>query len=249
MKIDTEGRVELFRARIGSWNYNLQDETSDEDWKVFVLPTFEDLYCGTMYSSKSNTSVDLDYSAKDIRLFSGQVYKANLTFLELLYSDMIIINPKLNTETRDLVLKIFDMRDRLVRVNLPKMYEACVGMYNQRMKRLSKGTVNTQHLVEKYGYCTKSVMNAYRYVDFLYRFMKKNDFEKAMRYTNTESREKLLAFKKGHMGCDVDVQNILSMCFRTMEKECQNKYKNEQVDNETINELNSIVEDVIKINI
>ena len=36
----------LIKALVGSHNYNLNTETSDKDYKVFVLPTFNELYKG-----------------------------------------------------------------------------------------------------------------------------------------------------------------------------------------------------------
>ena len=43
-------RKVVFKALVGSHNYNLNDETSDKDYKYFVLPTFDDLYTGKMFS-------------------------------------------------------------------------------------------------------------------------------------------------------------------------------------------------------
>lgn len=246
MKIDTEGRKELFRARTGSWNYNLNDENSDEDWKVFVLPTFDDLYDGKTYSSPTNTSEDLDYSVKDIRFFGKQVQKANITFLELLYSDKVIINPDLDWYTKELIYGIFEMRDRLVRVNLPKMYEACIGMYKQRIKALGKGSVSTKHLIEKYGYCTKNGMHAYRYLDFLFRFIAYDDFEKALKY-GEDSREKMLSIKRG-VFTESELTNRLNECHKTMENKFKGRYKNQAEDLETMEELNNIIKEIVKAN-
>lgn len=245
MKIDTGGRKELFRVRTGSWNYNIQDDTSDEDWKVFVLPTFDDLYGGITYSSPTNTSEELDYSVKDIRFFGKQVFKANITFLELLYSDKVIINPYLDEDTKKLVNKIFEMRDRLVRVNLPKMYEANIGMYKQRIKAMSKGSVSTKHLIEKYGYCTKNAMHAWRYLDFLFRFIAYDDFEKALKYGD-DSREKMLSIKYGVFK-ENEIIKELNNCHKIMETKFKSRYTSQSQDLETMEELNEIIKEIVKI--
>ena len=46
-------RETVFKALVGSHNYNLADKNSDKDYKVFVLPTFEDLYNGVQYSKQT----------------------------------------------------------------------------------------------------------------------------------------------------------------------------------------------------
>ena len=41
---------ELLTCLVGSYNYNLNDKNSDKDYKVFVSPTFDDLYSGNQYT-------------------------------------------------------------------------------------------------------------------------------------------------------------------------------------------------------
>lgn len=248
MRVDTEGRVELFRARVGSHNYNLQDENSDEDWKVFVLPSFDDLYEGSTYSSPNYISEELDYSVKDIRFFGKQVWKANITFLEVLYSDKVIINPELSEETKTLIEKIFEMRDRLVRVNLVNMYEACIGMHKQRIKAMPKGSASTKHLKEKYGYCTKNAMHSYRYLDFICRFAMTGNFEKALRYEDDTIKRYILGIKQGVLGTQEEAKNNLDRCCDTVEMFMKPRYKTKEPDMETMEELNKLIKEIVRVN-
>ena len=41
-----------FKSLVGSHNYNLNIETSDKDYKVFVFPTFDDLYFNIFIKNK-----------------------------------------------------------------------------------------------------------------------------------------------------------------------------------------------------
>lgn len=139
----------VFKALVGSHNYNLNvDEientktgerfpTSDRDYKVFVLPTFEDLYKGNMY---------------DIRKLPNILYKANINFIEVLFSNEIIINDELGREQKLMLSKIFENKDEIARMNLPRLYNSCSGMFLNKMKLLKKGTDGTQHLVDTFGY-------------------------------------------------------------------------------------------------
>ena len=86
--------------------------------------------------------------------------------------------------TVDLLNQILEMKDSIARMNLSYLYKACIGMHQNKMKLLEKGTSGTQHLVEKYGWDTKQGMHAYRVLDFLERFLETGfeDFKQAIKY-------------------------------------------------------------------
>lgn len=46
------------KAIVGSHNYNLNTDTSDKDYKYFVLPTFDELYCGKFFSRAKQLEQD-----------------------------------------------------------------------------------------------------------------------------------------------------------------------------------------------
>ena len=48
---DIDHRIAVLKALVGSHNYNLNTESSDKDYKYFVLPTLDDLYDGTIFSA------------------------------------------------------------------------------------------------------------------------------------------------------------------------------------------------------
>ena len=52
---------------VGSHNYNLTTENSDKDYKLFILPEFEDLYSGNLFSTPNVVSSTMDYDIHDIR--------------------------------------------------------------------------------------------------------------------------------------------------------------------------------------
>lgn len=189
-----ERRV-LFQALVGSHNYNLNDETSDKDYKAFVIPTFDDLYAGEMFS-KSSVGVDQDITVHDIRKLPHLWWKANVNFLEVLYSkDLKLVGA--TPEDWEDFKKIINLRSQIVNMNLKYLFDACVGMHVTKMKQVTKGTSGTKHLVEKFGYDTKQALHAYRIMDFLVRFANTGDFQKAMVYTNGAERDNMLAIKNG----------------------------------------------------
>ena len=235
-----------FSALVGSHNYNLATPESDKDYKVFVLPTFEDLYNGTQYShSKITNTVDYDYH--DIRKLTSLFWKSNLNFIEVLYSTDI-------QQTNDPVWcyihinNILRIRHRLVKMNLPYLYKACKGMYYNKIKYLDKGTEGTQYLVDKFGYDTKQALHAFRILDFIERFAETEfeDFYHAMTYNNAE-RDNMLGIKDGLYTKD-EYLKLVDNQFSRLER-LENLYLSQKEDVETREELNRMIFELVKLNL
>ena len=233
-----KNRKIALKSLFGSHNYNLNDEQSDYDYKYFIFPTFDDLYTGKMFST-SHIGV-IDYDVHDIRKLVDLFWKANINFLEVLYSKEFACV--------DEIKGIIFMRDKIVTMNLPYLYSACKGMHFEKMKNLIKGTEGTKHLVSQYGYDTKQAMHAYRVLDFCIRFAETDftDFEKALRYTDNEAKE-LLYIKNGKFSLD-DFQYISNGLYEQFKKE-EELYKSHKPDEETKEKLYNLVKKIIKNNL
>lgn len=174
----------LFKTLVGSNNYNLATPESDKDYKVFLLPTFEDLYSNKYIKAGSIKSETEDLDFYDIRELTNVLYKSNINFIEVLFSNEIIIPENLPGWAKIYVQDIFKLKEDIARMNLPYLYNACMGMAFNKMKLLDKGTESSKHLIEKHGYDTKAFMTAYRVLDFLERYADNGftDFRAAINY-------------------------------------------------------------------
>ena len=93
----------VFTALQGSQNYGL-DEYSDEyysdvDTKSVVLPKFADFVAAKPPVSaveiiKDELGRDIHAEVKDIRIMFEMFLKENISYIELLYSQYVIVNPK-----------------------------------------------------------------------------------------------------------------------------------------------------------
>lgn len=168
------GRRVVISALTGSHNYGLNTVTSDKDYKYFVMPTFEDLYHGTFFSSSHN-SPELDYTVHDVRKLPELLYKSNINFMEVLFSVDQHHDPIVNF--------LFYDRERTARMNLPYLWNACMGMHIQKRNGLRKGeSEQVKTSIAKYGYDVKQAMHSYRALDFLLRYAKYGRFDLAMNY-------------------------------------------------------------------
>ncbi|MFC0470365.1 DNA polymerase beta superfamily protein [Halalkalibacter kiskunsagensis] len=190
-------RVVALKALVGSANYNLTTAESDKDYKVFVLPTFSDLYYSKVYTASIvGETIDQDYH--DIRKLVSLFWKSNVNFVEVLFSSDVTINK--NSWIKKSIDQIFDMKNEIAAMNIPYLYKACKGMYYSKTKYLEKGNEGTCHLVEQFGYDSKSAMHAYRIMDFIERFEQSGfkNFKSAIKYDDA-GREFMIHMKNGQL--------------------------------------------------
>lgn len=185
-----ENREVVLCALTGSHNYNLNTPTSDEDWKYFVAPTFDDLYNGKFFST-GKTSETLDYTVHDVRQLGNLIWKANINFIEVLFSRDSVWDAELNF--------LFNGKEKWASMNIPAFRNATYGMHLQKMGNLHKGTATTAPLVEKFGFDTKEACHALRCLYVLEKFANTSNMAKALWFNEGEKRDTLLAVKAGEM--------------------------------------------------
>jgi uncharacterized protein len=250
----------VFKALVGSHNYNLNTKemvslktgtkfpASDKDYKVFVFPTFEDLYKGKSYS-KSIIGEKEDLDIHDVRKLSDLFFKANINFLEVLFSKEIIISDELHSIEKILIRKLLSKKDEIARMNLPHLWNACGGMYRNKMALLRKGTEGTQHLVEAFGYDTKQALHAYRVINFIDKFAKTDfeDFEGSMKYWH-DDREFMLDMKHGFFEVEA-YENFVTFYHDARFKTLREAYHSHKPNVELKEEIEDIIMELIKFRI
>jgi hypothetical protein len=116
------------------------------------------------------------------------------------------------------------------------------------MAMLMKGTESTQALVDKFGYDTKQASHAWRVLDAVERFADTDftDFAYAIKYEPSDARNNILVIKQGGLSLAEFKHNVARKLERT--KLLTDRY-NVPVDEETVEEVNSIVKDLVHRNI
>lgn len=243
-------RKEIIKARFGSYNYNLTTLESDIDYKVFIAPTREDLFLSERYVKE--VEIDgVDIKIHDIRELHKLLYKANLNFLEFLFTDDLLLLEKYNkdiflnfkdVEDEDLKImlmldELFNMKNDLAKANLPYLFNSSFGMAYNKRKRFEK--FYKEKNMKKAG---KALMTSFRMLDFIERFHFTNfsNLEKAMKYTDDE-REKILELRK-----EENIGNNLKILDNKFEeiKKLEDVYKRKEVDEEVFKRLNEILMDL-----
>jgi predicted nucleotidyltransferase len=237
---------------VGSHNYNLNSPTSDKDYKVVFLPTFDDLYSKKEYSHPQIITDIADYDFHDVRKLENVWWKANINFLEMLYSEETHFHPGIDYRTHMNMLRLFEMRDEIVTMNLPYLFDACIGMHINKVKLMHKGTAGTMHLVEQFGYDTKQAQHAWRVLNFLIRYADNDfkDFKKAIWYENHETDRILINNIKEGFHEDIDyMKEVLDIYKKYVEENYAEIYKSRESNLETQAKLQNIIKEIVKENI
>lgn len=149
----------IFSSVIGSKMYGCATDKSDTDVRGFVMPAFEDFFDNTYCLDQINDN-KVDSVLYDIRKFPSYVYNTSPIFLDILYSNEIIISD--NPLFKNYMKYILSKRDEIAKINLKKLYYSCSGMFFKNMKMLELQNENNKEIFDKYGYNIKCFMICFR---------------------------------------------------------------------------------------
>ena len=178
----------------GSQNYGLDEYSenymSDVDSKALVLPSFADFVNNKEPVSKlllmeNNEHVEV----KDIRVMLNLMKKANVSYLELLYTDYKIINEKY----AEILQPLLDNRDLFATAYKVQFVKALYGMGLEKRKALCHPYPTLLEKLEKYGFDGKQLSHMVRLEEFLRRFIARVPLKECYL---TQKRSELMNYKK-----------------------------------------------------
>lgn len=178
-----------FKAMVGSKNCNLSYEDSDTDYKTFYFPSFDDMYSESKSSQRSITQRE-DNEYHDIRKFPNILWKSNINFIEVLFSNEV------NQYDSALYEELYEMRDEISVMNLPYLWNTCYGIIHQGLKFVEKEILKEDVDSKKIG---KRLHQANRMKIFLEGFEKSNfkEFESSIKISDGYLKSYLIDLKRG----------------------------------------------------
>lgn len=178
----------------GSQNYGMDSEDSDIDSKIIILPSFND-FClnSNMISKELRLENEEHIEIKDIRLFREMFMKQNINFLEILYTEYFILNPKYEN-----LFNLYFINNR-----------EDIAHYD-RGKALMSISGQLLHTLKQDQYDNKKLYNAARLYYFLEDYFKDLPYEKCLKPEGARTEE-LLSIKRGSaaiLASDLDKENF-----------------------------------------
>lgn len=228
-------RKDSFIALVGSHNYNLNTESSDYDFKSFFYPSFDDLYSGEKYS-KARTSDNEDTEFHDVRKLPDMLWKSNVNFVEVLFSKGASVLDS------GLYRELHNRREDIARMNLPYLYDACMGMFYKKKKEYERDLNNCS----EWSKVCKHIMSASRIVDFLHRYeMNGWDFEAAFSYEDDEyMRGTLMSIRNGKYESKTELDVFIDGAENLLNA-IKSRYKEQKEDIETKEWLYNVVKSYV----
>lgn len=231
----------------GSQNYGMDDEFSDIDTKCLVVPSLKELVMAEQPTSITHYIIDgkLVFTeeekvvaehcdAKDVRLYWKTLLKANINFVEILFTDYFIVNPLYE----DLWAAIVRIKEGVARVNPLNAIKAMMGMVSEKEHALTHRYPSRAAWIDEYGYDPKQLSHLIRIAYFAYGYMNGHftyaDLVKGEGMLPSH-KEKLVEIKR--YGCgDLSVANKIADTHVAMTKAIYEaaKKKYDGIDNEEI---------------
>ena len=236
----------------GSQNYNLdiyeKDYSSDIDTKCLIIPTLDDLIKGNKMVSRKYDFMGGQIDVKDIRVMMDMWKKQNQSYLEILFTDYKVINPKYDFY----INQILDLKKEITKMNLPLLARCISGMSQEKVFALEHIYPATIKKIEKYGYDPKqlaSIVRLTRLIEDI--FIKNIDFDKAIWYENGKERDEMLNIKKGRHS--LNVARVMAKYNNEKIKEIRDKvvakYGKENFNSNIYNQLSVRVYDLVEFGI
>ena len=196
----------------GSQNYGLDEYSeeymSDVDTKSIILPSLDDFINAVPPKSETIVLPNNEHAEiKDIRVMFEMFKKMNISYIELLYSDYVVINPA----WEDYIQILFSQRDSIAAHNRNQFLRCIAGMAMEKRKALCHPYPSIIDKVMKYGYDGKQLSHCARLAEFIGKYVGGVPLEGCYK---SAQRELLMNFKKQKDadGRPLDVKTAIKYC-------------------------------------
>lgn len=207
----------------GSQNYGLDYEGSDVDTKLIVVPTLKDIAMNnkpisTTYVRPSDSAhTDL----KDVRLYMETFKKANINFVEILFTDYKYINEYYLPEWNELVKN----REAIAIYNPARAIKSMVGVALEKYHALEHPYPIAAQEIAEYGYSAKQLHHLARVRYFLEDYLLEHNYKDCLN-PDGKTKKILMRLKTTHL--PLKEARILAQEYLTtikdMEKEAMTWY-------------------------
>ena len=183
----------FFVALQGSWNYGLGYEGSDVDTKALILPSFKDIVMSkepisTTHVLENNEHIDM----KDIRVMFQNFWKQNINFLEILFTDYVVVNPMYIEEYKMLTA----MAEEIAKYDIKKALNCMSGMAQEKYHAMEHPYPAVVDKIEKFGYDGKQLHHILRLTDFISAYVRGKSFKSCLTSFDVYSKEDLMRAKR-----------------------------------------------------
>lgn len=208
----------------GSFNYeknfgDMTDEESDVDTKCLILPTFKDFCLGKkMVSTTYVMENDEHCDVKDLRLYMKCFEKQNVNFVEILFTDYLVLNPKYEKYLKPLL----DNREEVARYDVRAALNCMVGMAYEKQKAMCHPYAGLKDKIEKYGYDGKQLSHCLRLEEVMDKYIDGAPYKECL---SSQQGEFLTKVKRNKVFSLEDAKWTMDMIVKRMKEKKENYFK------------------------
>ena len=228
----------------GSQNYGMDDEESDLDSKVLLLPSLEDLVLNRAAISHTLEMPDNQehVDCKDARDYFKIFRKSNINFVEILFTDYWIVNNRYS----DLWLGLRRRNEELARINPYAAVSCMKGMASEKYHALCHNYPSRMHMIEKYGYDPKQLSHLARINYFIKHYVAGDAYEHCIYPQDPMIRNMLIKIKRGEMHKSVEHATAWAESLMNEIIEVADNYRNTPgVENKNNPKLDKFLNDIL----
>ncbi len=169
----------------GSQNYccdiYTEEYRSDIDTKAIILPSLDDIVRGSSPFSHTHVRANNEHiDIKDIRVMFENFRKQNSSYLEILFTDFKIINPKYEA----LMTELLSQAENIARAHPNQALRCFSGMSMEKLKALTHPYPSIKDKIDKFGYDPKQLHHILRLNEFVKRYIAGESFKDCLKPTN-----------------------------------------------------------------
>lgn len=146
----------------GSQNYDLDSPFSDVDTKAIYIPTFEEVVFNKPISKELELPNGEHCEVKDIREYVNNLYKQNINFVEILFTEYFVLNPLFEKEWNETFIA---HKEEFARYDIHKAVHSMSHQASHTLQQ-SKNGANP----------CKKLANVGRLIYFLQRYIQGEDY-------------------------------------------------------------------------
>jgi len=229
----------------GSQNYGMDEYTdeykSDVDTKAIIVPSLDEILSSdrkpysSVYVREDNSHIDI----KDVRTMFEMFKKQNTSYIELLFTDYYIVNPKYQ--------KFFDelmaMREDIARYNTNLHLTALCGSAHNKFLAMTHISPHSEEKIKKFGYDPKELHHLMRYLDLEQKYIKGCGYKECLTPSDPEF---LMNVKKGKIYTSEEAIKVgQETDERIKELRDKNLITPDPINTETGDKLNSILRRIL----
>lgn len=163
----------------GSQNYNMDNENSDIDTKLFITPTLKEISLSWKPASYTYTRDNKELiDVKDIRKFINLACKQNPSFLEILFTKYYIINPLYKNEWDEIIR----MNEEIAHINPSRAIKSIFGTLTEKRNAVinPKPHPSREEIFKEFDYDPKDLVHEIRLKMLLTKYINNEPYSRCL---------------------------------------------------------------------